>query len=124
MLLSLGMFIFEMATLPFQELSRRTEWRHGQSPRFGARAANQYLGPGEDSITLSGCLVPEIAGSQDAVVTLRTMADQGESYPLVDGTGRIHGNFIIRTIDTRGGYLLDNGVPRKTDFNIDLQRVS
>ena len=54
MLAALGMFIFDTDTTLFDELSRRRSWRHGRTERFGARAASQYLGPGEDQVTLSG----------------------------------------------------------------------
>ena len=122
--MSLGMFAFEMGTVPFQELGRSTEWRHGSTPRFGARPASQYLGPGDDKVTLTGALIPGFAGTHASLRSLKEMADQGEAWPLVDGSGRVHGIFRIDRIDDRQGQFLDNGVPRRSDFTIELARVS
>lgn len=124
MLMSLGMFTFELATLPFQELGQKTEWRHGSTARFGARPAHQYLGPGDDSISLSGALVPGVAGAYSAIDTLKQMGDQGENWPLVDGLGKVHGNFEIASIDERKSVFMTGGAPRKIDFTVELRRVS
>jgi hypothetical protein len=123
MLMSLGMFGFELPTLAYQELSKKTEWRHASSDRFGARPASQYLGPGADAVTLSGVLLPGISGSFAALATLKEMGDQGEAQPLVDGTGRVHGAFVILSIDERQSFFTQDGVPRKTDFTIELRRA-
>lgn len=124
MLMSLGMFTFELATLPFQDLGRKTDWRHGTSPRFGARPASQYLGPGDETVTLSGVLVPGVAGAASSLATLKDMAGQGEAFPLVDGTGVVHGAFTIGTIDERQSNFTLGGIARKIDFTIELRRVS
>lgn len=124
MLMSLGMFAFDLATLPFQELDEKAAWRHGSTPRFGARPASQFLGPGEDSITLSGTLLPGVAGSLGSMAALMQMADQGEAWPLVDGEGDIHGVFIIESIGQKKGHFIVGGTPRKIDFTIELKRVA
>ena len=123
MLAALGMFIFDTDTTLFDELTRRRSWRHGRTERFGARAASQYLGPGEDQVTLSGKLIPELAGSYSSIEKLVEMADTGEAYPLADGLGNILGSLTIETIDEQHGNLIDNGRARIIDFNIDLKRA-
>ncbi len=123
MLAALGMFIFDTDTTLFDELSRRRSWRHGRTERFGARAASQYLGPGDDQVTLSGKLIPELAGSYSSMEKLAEMADTGEAYPLADGLGNIMGSYTIETIDEQHGTLIDNGRARVIDFNIDLKRA-
>lgn len=123
MLMSLGLFAFSLPTLAYDELSRRTSWRHAAGERFGARAANQYVGPGDDSITLSGTLVPELIGTLSSIDILREMGDQGEAWPLVDGTGRVYGSFVISSLDTKQSYIMDNGAPRRTDFTLELGRI-
>lgn len=123
MLMGLGLFVFDMASLPFQDLQRRRDWRHEQSPRLLARAASQFLGPGADDITIQGNLVPEIAGKASSLDQLAEMADAGDEYGLVDGDGNILGFYKIRQLDTRSQILMDNGIARKIDFAIELQRV-
>lgn len=122
-LAALGMFVFGLETMLFDELARNRAWRHGRTERFGARAASQFLGPGEDGITLTGTLVPELAGSYSSLETLARMADAGEAYPLADGTGTILGHYTIEKLEERKTSLLDDGRPRQVGFSIELQRA-
>ncbi|MCY1672132.1 phage tail protein [Novosphingobium sp. SL115] len=122
-LLSLGMFIFGMDTMAYSDLVRRTTWRHGSTERFMARPASQFLGPGEDSITLSGRLMPEVAGQFAAIEVIKAMADTGEDYPLVDGLGRVLGHYRIVGLEERQVAIMGGGLPRGVDFNLDLERA-
>ncbi len=123
MLLALGLFVFETPTIPFTEIQRRSSWRHAKSARVGTCDASQYLGPGDDQVSLSGVLLPGYAGSFASMRSLRTMADEGEAWPLITGTGEVLGDFVIVGLDTRSSYLMVDGLPRKVDFGIDLDRV-
>lgn len=122
-LMTLGMFVFGMDTIPYQDLQRRMTWRHEQSERFGARPASQFVGAGEDSITIAGLVVPELAGRYSAIETLIEMADTGDHWPLMDGTGRVLGDFRIETIDQSHKGVLAGGIPRGIDFAMELKRV-
>lgn len=123
MMLSLGMFGFSLDTLAYQEFSRRTDWKHGRTSRVGARDATQFVGPGTDAVALRGYLLPEFAGDPESLDDLRTMASGGEAFPLVDGTGRVYGDFIITGIDEGQTIFFNDGRPRRIEFTIDLIRV-
>lgn len=123
-LMSLGMFNFQLDTVPFEDLSRKMSWRFGRTERQGTFAAAQFLGPGEDSISISGMLAPPTIGKYAQLETLIEMADQGEAQSLVDGNGNVWGFFTIESVDRKQNHFLDNGVPRKTDFTIELKRVA
>lgn len=123
MLMALGEFVFSLPTLAFQDLFRRTSWRWAENSRIGVRAASQFLGPGEDTITLAGLLVPQMIGDASSIRQLRALGDQGEAWPLVDGTGRVHGAFVLTDLEERQTMLLQDGVPRRTDFSITLKHV-
>jgi len=122
-LLAIGMFVFGLPRIGFDELSRSAAWRYGDSDRFGARAASQFLGPGAETITISGVLVPEIAGSYSDIDRLREMAATGEAWPLVRGTGEVLGDFRIDKVDDRWRHIVEGGLPRMVDFAVDLTRV-
>lgn len=122
MLMSLGLFVFERASLPHQELQRSSSWRHASMDRFGRRAASQYAGPGDDDITLTGALLPGVAGSMDSIEALRAMADEGGVHQLMDIEGRVLGHFSIERLDERQSLFMMNGVPRKADFTVNLKR--
>lgn len=121
-LMTLGMFVFGMDSAPYQSLQRSREWRHAGTERFGARDASQFTGPGPDTITLSGLLVPEIAGSFSALATLAEMADTGDHYPLIDGFGRVFGHYRIVKLDEDYLAIMAGGAPRHVGFRLDLER--
>ena len=122
-LMTLGLFVFGMDALAYSELQRKMDWRHGKSERHQARAATQFLGPGEDAVSLTGTLVPEVQGSFASIARLVEMADSGDNWPLTDGDGNVWGNFEIKAIDQRLRSIMAGGKPRIVDFAIDLVRV-
>ncbi len=123
MLMALGMFVFSLPTLAYQDLQRQTSWRHAANSRVGARAAHQYVGQGDDAITVSGVLVPELIGNPGALDELREMADTGQAWALVAGTGEVLGTFVIESLNTTGTNHIDNGRARRTEFQLQLKRV-
>ncbi|EGD58376.1 Phage P2 GpU protein [Novosphingobium nitrogenifigens DSM 19370] len=123
MFAALGLFVFTADSLLFDELQRARGWRHGSTDRFGARAASQFLGPGEDTITLPGKVVPELAGRYSSLDRLAAMADTGEGYILMNGAGTIFGTYVITRLDETHRALIDTGVARAVDFTIELKRV-
>lgn len=123
MMMALGMYVFSLPTLAYQELQRRAEWRHARSARVGARDAAQFVGPGEETVSLAGQAVAELQDGRAEIDTIRDMAGTGKAWPLVDGTGRVHGAFVITGIDDRHRTFFPDGEPRQIDFAIDLLRV-
>jgi phage protein U len=123
MMMALGMFVFGLPTLAYQELQRQTEWRHPSTSRIGARPARQYIGPGEDSITLPGLLVPELTGETLSLDALRIMADTGKAWPLIEGTGKIYGLWIIDSLQETRTLFFADGASRRIEFTLSLKRV-
>lgn len=123
MMLALGMFVFSLHTLAYQEMQRQTEWRHAASNRIGAQPSRQFLGRGEDSITLPGLLLPELAGTPSALDALRHMADTGKAWPLVEGTGRLLGLWVIESLSDNRTLFFQDGAARRIDFTLNLKRI-
>lgn len=121
-LMTLGMFLFGMDSIPYQELQRRMSWRHEDSERFGRRAASQFAGPGDDDITIAGLIVPEVAGNYASIDMLIAMADTGDNWPLIDGAGFVLGQYRIMAIDQAHKSIMAGGLPRAIDFSMDLKR--
>jgi phage protein U len=122
-LMALGMFLFQIGTLGVDELQRRSDWQHARSPRIGARDAAQFLGRGDETISLSGTIYTELADGRVSLDELRTMADAGETVPLVGGDGTIWGSFVLLSIDEKHTSLMTDGTPRRIDFGIELLRL-
>lgn len=123
MMLALGMFIFSLPTLAYQELQRQTEWRHGSNNRVGAAPARQFLGRGDDSITLPGILMPELAGSTLSLDALRLMANTGKAWPMVEGSGRIYGLWVIKSLSETKTIFFRDGTPRRIEFTLSVERI-
>lgn len=123
MMMCLGQFVFQLDTLAYQQFKRRTAWKHPTQSLVGARDASQFLGPGEDTITLDGSVVPEFAGDHLNLDALRYMANTGQAYALVEGTGAIFGAFVITEIEETRSHFYEDGSPRKVEFSISLRRV-
>lgn len=123
MMMALGMFIFSLETLAYQELQRQTDWRHASTSRIGTNPARQFLGRGEDTITLPGVLLPALAGTQLSLDTLRYMADTGKAWPLVEGTGKIYGVWVIESLSETRTIFFRDGAARRIEFNLVLKRI-
>lgn len=123
MLMTLGTFVFSLEAIAYQEVARSLSWRHASSDRLGARAAHQFLGPGDETIELPCVVVPEISGTLDAADTLRQMADEGRALPLVDGNGTVLGAFVITDSRERSTHFSRDGRPRKLELTLTLKRV-
>lgn len=123
MMLALGMFVFSLSTLAYQELQRQTEWRHPSSSRVGAAPARQFIGRGDDSITLPGILFPELAGSKLSLDALRLMANTGKAWPMIEGSGRIYGLWVIESLSETKTVFFRDGTPRRIEFTLSLKRI-
>lgn len=123
MMMALGMFVFSLETLAYQEFQRQTDWRHGSTSRIGTNPARQYLGRGDDSITLPGVLLPGLAGSPLSLDTLRMMADTGKAWTLVQGDGRIFGLWVIESLSETRTLFFRDGAARRIEFNLKLVRI-
>jgi hypothetical protein len=123
MMMALGMFVFGLPTLAYQELQRQTEWRHPSSSRVGTNPARQFAGRGDDTLTLPGILLPELAGSLLSLDALREMANTGKAYPMVEGSGRILGLWVIERLSETRTLFFPDGTPRRIEFSLGLTRV-
>ena len=123
MMLALGMFVFSLSTLAYQELQRQTEWRHPSSSRVGAAPARQFIGRGDDSISLPGIIFPELAGTTLSLDALRLMANTGKAWPMIEGTGRIYGLWVIESLSETKTVFFRDGTPRRIEFTLSLKRI-
>jgi hypothetical protein len=123
MMLALGMFVFQLQTLPYQNLQRNVDYRWPSNSRVGQRPAVQFLGVNEEKITLSGSLMPEITGGKLSLLAVNMMADEGRAWPLLDGSGTIYGMFVINSVSETYSEFFADGSARKIDFNVSLTRV-
>ncbi len=123
-MLSLGLFLFGVDTIAYQEFQRRTDYRHAATERLGAMPAFQYLGPGVDSVSLPGVLMPELTGPNTSIQQLREMAATGDAFPMLESNGTVIGKFILRSVEERKSNFLPGGGARRIEFALELERVA
>lgn len=123
MMMALGLYVFGLYTVPYQQLQRQMSWRHPANSRVGRRPSRQFLGPGDDIITLSGVLYPELTGGKVSLAALKTMADEGKAWPLIEGTGIFYGLYVIEELSQTDAVFFPDGSPRKIEFSLKLTRV-
>lgn len=121
MMMALGIFVFQLSTASYQELQRSVSWRHPSNSRVGAPPSYQFTGKGEETITLSGEIYPEITGYQHSLDLLRNMGDTGKQYILIEGTGKIYGLCIIKDVKETRTNFFKNGGTRAIAFTITLE---
>lgn len=123
MMMVFGMFVFTLRTIPYQQLQLSQEWRHVKNDRVNASAGWQYIGPGDNSVTLDGVLYPEITGGNLSLAALNSIGYAGRPWPLIEGGGRIYGMYVMTRLE-RGHSEFDRyGNPKKIEFTISLSRV-
>lgn len=123
MMMTLGMMVFMRQTLPYQGLQHNVDYRWPTNSRIGQRATAQFLGPGDEKITLTGVLLPEITGGKISLVTLKALADLGRAWPLIGGDGTIYGMYVVTDYNTNSTEFFSDGSARRIDFTLNLLRV-
>ena len=119
-MMKLGKYKFSLPTAAYQNLRRVNEWRWSSQARLGATPAQQYLGPGEETIDLDGGIYPHWQGGLGQIDAMKAEANKGEPLHLVDGLGFIWGKYCIKRISESQSAFLANGLPRKIEFEMSL----
>ena len=112
MMMVLGLYVFMLRTVPYQELQYQRSWRHAANSRVNRRPSTQFLGPDNDMLTLSGVLMPEITGGRLSLLALEQMAEQG-----------IYGMYVIEGLNQTKTEFFRDGMPRRIEFTLSLKRV-
>jgi len=119
-MLALGTFRFAMDTAAYQSLRRSVEYRWPSQARVGRRSARQFVGIGDETISLQGIIYPEFKGGLKQLDTMRDLAGQGKPQILTDGTGKVWGKWCISTVEETQTLFFADGTPRKQEFSLQL----
>lgn len=120
-MMGLGDFRFGLSTAAYQRLQRSTEYRWEEQARVGREPALQFIGRSLASVDLEGVIYPTFRGGLSQVDAMRDMAGMGEPLTLVDGTGKVWGEYCILGVgDAQTGFT-DDGRARKIEFTVRLK---
>jgi phage protein U len=120
-LLALGDYRFSIDTAAYQTLKRHQSYRWQSQERLLRSPAQQFVGIGEDTITLSGVIYPHYRGGLGQLNDLRQQAATGEPLLLVDGLGFVWGQWVIVSIEETQSHLQSYGMPLKQAFQLQLK---
>lgn len=119
-LMTLGEYVFSVDSAAFDEMRRAAEWRWAAQDRIGRPPARQWLGPGGETVELTGVIYPVRRRAEEEMDALRAEAAKGEPLRLMLGTGEILGLWVIESLRQTGTVFLAGGVPRKLEFRVRL----
>lgn len=121
-LLTIGKYQFSIDTAAHKELQRTQSFRWASQARLSREPAMQYMGPGSVTINLSGSIFPTYRGGLGQIDDMVKEAKKGKPLTLADGQGVNHGRFCIKQISDTQQIFFGNGMPRKIDFQMQLEQ--
>lgn len=121
-LFQLGSFQFDLPNGVPQTLERTADYRWEEQGRILRDPAAQFLGPGGQSITLDGVMLPGLTGKASTMETLRELAARGEPQMLSDGLGRVYGKWAITSLREGLAAFAPGGGARQINFTVQLLR--
>jgi len=121
-LMKLGGYTFAIDTAAYQSLERSSAYRWQAQARLARLPAQQYIGPGEENITLEGTLYPHFKGGLKQLDAMREEAGKGQPLMLTDGRGQVWQQWVIKQIEETRSVLFEDGAPRKVTFRLQLTR--
>lgn len=119
-MMKLGTFTFSLDTAAYQSLVHKTAFTWASQSRLNKTPQQQYTGPGPETISLPGYIMPAFAGGLRQIDDMRREAARGEPLLMVDGDGRICGYWVLKSIQETQKEFLPGGVPQRVDFTLEL----
>jgi uncharacterized protein len=113
-------YYFGARGLPQTGLDRSISYRWEAQNRIGRRPAMQFLGTGEETVSINGVIYPPQFGSFDALEKMREEAMTGTPRSMVTGYGRCYGLWCIKSIKDVQAPYWPGGMPRKVEFTLEL----
>jgi phage protein U len=91
------------------------------SDRFGARPAVQFIGPGDDDVTIAAPASRDRGPLQRA----RYAGQHGRHRQCLgadERMGEVWGYYVIVGLDLTHQTMMAGGIPRRIDFSVTLKR--
>ena len=121
-MMALGEYRFSLPTAAYQEFTHSAEYRWAAQERLGRLPAQQYVGPGRETISLRGILYPSFRGGLGQLDRMRAEAGRGVSLEMTEGSGRVLGRWVITRVEETRRIFEADGTPKKVEFRLELGR--
>lgn len=121
-MMKFGDYKFMLPLSVYQSLERTTEWKWPSQHRFLRGPSSQFVGDGEDKITLTGVIFPEWRGGSKQIDRFRELGATGQAYLLISGLGKIYGMWFLESVNEKQSLFAAFGTPRKQEFTLNLRK--
>jgi phage protein U len=119
-LFQLGSFQFDLPNGAPQTVDRDAAYRWEEQGRLLRDPAQQFVGPGSQTMTLDGVLYPGFSGRQSTLEQLRDIARTGKPQMLTDGLGKVYGLWAIKQVREGKNTFAPGGGARQISFSVQL----
>lgn len=123
MLYLLGAVTIDTKPFSIDTMERESGVSVASKPVIGGRERKEFTGEGEDTITLSGQILPMRIGGLSELETLHEMRRKGQRFPLMRGDGFRFGWYYIAEIAESHSELARNGVGHVVSHRIVLNQT-
>lgn len=123
MLYLLGAVTIDTKPFSIDSMERESGSSVASKPVMGGRERKEVTGEGEDTITLSGQLLPFRIGGMSELETLHDMRRKGQRFPLMRGDGYRFGWYYISEIAETHSEIARNGVGHVIAHRITLNQA-
>lgn len=123
MLYMIGTLMLDTRPFNADEMSRESDADIASKPLMGRLPGKEFMGEGDDRITLSGQLLPFKTGGLTELEFAHSMRRRGARFPLHRGDGYRLGWFAITNISERHTELSRNGVGHIVIHSITMEKV-
>ena len=123
MLYQIGLLSIRANGFSAERVRRSARADFAVKPVVGGRKPREAIGIGDDSLTLSGKLLPfKLGGLTELDIAHGMMASQ-IPQPVLRGDGRVLGYHVLEEIEEDHQNIEPNGVGFELDYTIKTQRV-
>lgn len=124
MLYMIGTLVLDTRPFSAETMSRLAGADIVVKPVAGGFQPKEFMGEGEDEISLSGRLLPSKIGGLTELETAHEMRRAGTQFPLMRGDGSRLGWFAISKISEKHTELTRDGVGFVVDHEIAMIRTA
>jgi uncharacterized protein len=112
-------------TRPFNadEMSRSAGADIASKAIMGALQGKEFMGEGDEEITLSGQLLPTKIGGLNELEIVTKMMKTGTRFPLHRGDGKRMGWFALTKVSESHSQLMRNGVGFVVKYSVTMTKV-
>lgn len=123
MLYQLGLLTLDVVPFNTHEVDRVAGADHAAKDVVGTMRPREFMGEGEETVTLKGRLFPEKFGGLGGLSALDMMRKSGQPQLLIRGDGSVLGWFVIEQVSEASTALDGQGIGKVIEVSIQLART-